>query len=126
MQVRNTFPLAAGPEKQRMAKLVPFIGEIWTLDPRTGTPRPRVGVRWRRNKLRLIRLVWSDTHGHARTKEVTIEAFLSVLVNGYNINVATTTLDASVLRDRRRSAAAGPRLRRGLQRRGRRERRDDR
>ena len=78
-----------------MAKLVPFIE-----DSDFGTPTRRAGARAERrgslkNKLRLIRLVWSDTHGHARTKEVTIPAFLSALTGGYNINVATTTLDAS-------------------------------
>ncbi|MBI3435609.1 MAG: glutamine synthetase, partial [Proteobacteria bacterium] len=37
----------------------------------------------------------ADTHGHARAKLVTVPAFLAALVDGYNINVATTTLDAS-------------------------------
>jgi glutamine synthetase len=42
-----------------------------------------------------VRLAWSDTHGYARAKAVTVPAFLGALANGYNINVATTTLDGS-------------------------------
>ena len=45
--------------------------------------------------LRLIRLAWVDTHGAVRAKEVTLPALRSALVDGYNINVATATLDAS-------------------------------
>ena len=95
MQVRNPFPLPAGPQEQRMAKHVPFIEKfgLWTPDQaRRARALKSLIVK---NKLKLIRLVWSDTHGHARTKELTIPAFLSALTNGYNINVATTTLDAS-------------------------------
>ncbi|MFP6713307.1 MAG: glutamine synthetase family protein [Rhodospirillales bacterium] len=45
--------------------------------------------------LSLIRLAWADPHGAVRTKEVTVPVFLDVLDNGYNINVATTTLDGA-------------------------------
>ncbi len=45
--------------------------------------------------LRLVRLVWADTHGHTRAKAVTVPVFLEALRSGYNINVATFTLDAS-------------------------------
>ena len=48
-----------------------------------------------REKLRLIRVAWADPHGAARAKALTVPAFLGALENGYNINVATTTLDAS-------------------------------
>ena len=48
-----------------------------------------------RDKLRFVRLVWSDSHGYARAKLLTVPAFLSALSNGYNINVATTTLDSA-------------------------------
>ena len=78
-----------------MKKAAPFIDRfgLWTADQaRRGRALQALAAR---HKLKLIRLVWSDTHGHARTKEVTIPAFLSALANGYNINVATTTLDAS-------------------------------
>jgi glutamine synthetase len=46
-------------------------------------------------KLRFVRLAWSDTHGYVRAKTLTVPAFLSALNAGYNIGVATTTLDAA-------------------------------
>src|SRR5579872_1481300 len=46
-------------------------------------------------KLRYVRLAWSDTHGYSRAKTLTVPAFLSALTSGYNINVATTTLDSA-------------------------------
>ena len=46
-------------------------------------------------KLRFVRLAWGDTHGYSRAKTLTVPAFLSALTNGYNIGVATTTLDSA-------------------------------
>ena len=46
-------------------------------------------------KLHFVRLAWGDTHGYSRAKTVTIPAFLSALSDGYNIGVATTTLDSA-------------------------------
>src|ERR1700731_4077728 len=46
-------------------------------------------------KLRYVRLAWSDTHGYVRAKTLTVPAFLSALAAGYNIGVATTTLDSA-------------------------------
>ncbi len=66
---------------------------LWTAEQKRRAAE--IKRRIQAEKIRLIRVVWSDTHGHARTKEVTVPAFLSALTNGYNINVATTTLDAS-------------------------------
>lgn len=43
----------------------------------------------------LIRLAWTDSHGASRAKAVTVPAFLGALEAGYNINVATTTLDSA-------------------------------
>ena len=43
-------------------------------------------------KLRYVRLAWSDTHGYARAKTLTVPAFLSALSGGYNVGVATTQL----------------------------------
>jgi glutamine synthetase len=51
--------------------------------------------RVQKDKLQLIRLAWSDPHGYARAKTVSPEVFLSALSGGYNINVATTTLDSA-------------------------------
>jgi glutamine synthetase len=47
------------------------------------------------DKLRYVRLAWSDTHGYARAKTLTVPAFLSALSGGYNVGVATTTLDST-------------------------------
>jgi glutamine synthetase len=46
-------------------------------------------------KLHFVRLAWGDTHGYSRAKMLTIPAFLSALSSGYNIGVATTTLDSA-------------------------------
>src|SRR6202140_4373563 len=46
-------------------------------------------------KLRFVRLAWSDSHGYVRAKTLTVPAFLSALTAGYNIGVATTTLDSA-------------------------------
>ena len=47
------------------------------------------------DNLRLVRLAWADPHGAARAKAVTAPAFIAALETGYNINVATTTLDSA-------------------------------
>jgi glutamine synthetase len=46
-------------------------------------------------KLHFVRLAWGDAHGYSRAKTLTIPAFLSALSDGYNIGVATTTLDSA-------------------------------
>src|ERR1700686_1785408 len=46
-------------------------------------------------KLRFVRLAWSDSHGYVRAKTLTVPAFLSALTAGYNVGVATTTLDST-------------------------------
>jgi glutamine synthetase len=47
------------------------------------------------DNLHLVRLAWADPHGAARAKAVTVPAFLAALEGGYNINVATATLDSA-------------------------------
>jgi len=54
-----------------------------------------LSARARSANLRLIRLVWADPHGASRAKAVSVPAFLESLRSGYNINVATTTLDSA-------------------------------
>jgi len=54
-----------------------------------------IGRRIDADELRYVRLAWGDTHGYARAKTLTIPAFLSALSSGYNIGVATTTLDSA-------------------------------
>src|SRR5262249_11998433 len=51
--------------------------------------------RLRKEDVRLVRLAWADTHGHSRAKAVSLPVFLEALTSGYNINVATTTLDSA-------------------------------
>lgn len=67
--------------------------DLWTPDQRRQSEQ--IKARIEKDKLKLFRVAWADPHGAARAKTVTLPAFLSALENGYNINVATTTLDAS-------------------------------
>jgi glutamine synthetase len=46
-------------------------------------------------KLELVRLAWADPHGASRAKALSVPVFLEALASGYNINVATTTLDSA-------------------------------
>jgi glutamine synthetase len=46
-------------------------------------------------KLELVRLAWADPHGASRAKTLSVPAFIDALSNGYNVNVATTTLDSA-------------------------------
>ena len=45
--------------------------------------------------LRYVRLAWGDAHGYSRAKTLTVPAFDAALSRGYNIGVATTTLDSA-------------------------------
>ena len=54
-----------------------------------------LGQQLKAENIRLIRLAWSDSHGSSRAKEVSVPVFLKSLTEGYNINVATFTLDAT-------------------------------
>ena len=45
--------------------------------------------------IKLVRVAWSDSHGHSRAKLIPTNIFLEALKNGYNTNVATFTLDGS-------------------------------
>src|SRR5437762_1104580 len=46
-------------------------------------------------RIELVRLAWADPHGASRAKAVSLPVFFDALDNGYNINVATTTLDSA-------------------------------
>jgi glutamine synthetase len=52
-------------------------------------------LRKRVESLDLVRLAWADPHGASRAKAVSPATFLEALSGGYNINVATTTLDSA-------------------------------
>src|SRR5258706_1147109 len=51
--------------------------------------------RLEREPLELVRVAWADPHGASRAKALSLPVFLDALENGYNINVATTTLDSA-------------------------------
>ena len=51
--------------------------------------------RLEREPIELVRVAWADPHGASRAKAVSLPVFLDTLENGYNINVATTTLDSA-------------------------------
>jgi glutamine synthetase len=48
-----------------------------------------------REPVEMVRLAWADPHGASRAKGVSLPVFLEALERGYNINVATTTLDSA-------------------------------
>src|SRR5437763_5935396 len=72
-----------------------FIHEhgLWTDEQRLRARELR--QRLEREPLELIRLAWADPHGASRAKAVSPVVFFDVLERGYNINVATTTLDSA-------------------------------
>ena len=72
-----------------------FIHEhgLWTDEQRARARELR--ARLEREPLELIRLAWADPHGASRAKAVSPVVFFDVLERGYNINVATTTLDSA-------------------------------
>ena len=51
--------------------------------------------RLQREPVDMVRLAWADPHGASRAKAVSLPVFLEALERGYNINVATTTLDSA-------------------------------
>src|SRR5438270_12041243 len=51
--------------------------------------------RLEREPVELIRLAWADPHGASRAKALSPAVFFDALERGYNINVATTTLDSA-------------------------------
>src|ERR1700755_530261 len=66
---------------------------LWTADQwrQAEELRQRLAI----ENLQFVRLAWADPHGASRAKAVTVPAFLAALTSGYNINVATTTLDSA-------------------------------
>ena len=66
---------------------------LWSHDQAEQAEELKANVR--SEKLQFVRLAWADPHGAARAKMLTVPAFLAALTTGYNINVATTTLDSA-------------------------------
>src|SRR5262245_23280610 len=79
----------------QVKKPLPFIARhgVWTDEQRRQADDLKRRVE--KDNLHLVRLVWADPHGAARAKAVTVPTFLAALETGYNINVATTTLDSA-------------------------------
>jgi glutamine synthetase len=67
--------------------------DLWTDDQKRRAEELRLFLE--KDKLRFVRVAWADPHGASRAKAVTVPAFLAALKSGYNINVATTTLDSA-------------------------------
>ena len=64
---------------------------LWSAEQRSAARELRRQV----ESLDLVRLAWADPHGASRAKSVSPAAFVEALAAGYNINVATTTLDSA-------------------------------
>jgi glutamine synthetase len=81
--------------KRPPSRAVGFIDKhgLWSSEQRRQAND--IGRRIAKDGIKLVRLAWADPHGASRAKVLTIATFLSALDNGYNINVATTTLDAA-------------------------------
>jgi glutamine synthetase len=66
---------------------------LWSDDQRRHAQE--IKLRLERDDIRLVRVAWADPHGASRAKALTVPAFVAALTSGYNINVATTTLDSA-------------------------------
>src|SRR5258705_2672525 len=66
---------------------------LWTDDQRRRAEELKLFLE--KDKLQFVRIAWADPHGASRAKAVTVPAFLAALTSGYNINVATATLDSA-------------------------------
>ncbi len=66
---------------------------LWSEDQRRQADD--IKRRLKADKFRYVRLAWGDTHGYSRAKTLTVPAFVAALHSGYNIGVATTTLDSA-------------------------------
>ena len=66
---------------------------LWTDDQKRRAEELKLFLE--KDKLQFVRIAWADPHGASRAKAVTVPAFLAALSAGYNINVATTTLDSA-------------------------------
>jgi glutamine synthetase len=66
---------------------------LWTDDQKRRVAELELFLK--KEKLHFVRIAWADPHGASRAKAVTVPAFLAALRSGYNINVATSTLDSA-------------------------------
>src|SRR5712671_126803 len=54
-----------------------------------------IKLRLDQGDIHFVRMAWADPHGASRAKAVAVPDFIAALSKGYNINVATTTLDSA-------------------------------
>src|SRR5712691_4238382 len=66
---------------------------LWTDDQRRQAEELKRRIE--KENLKLVRLAWADPHGYSRAKALTVPTFIAALISGYNIGVATTTLDSA-------------------------------
>ncbi len=87
--------------KRSSSRLAGFIARhgLWSDQQRRLAQEIR--RRLAKGDIKLIHVAWADPHGASPAKTVTVSAFLSTLESGYNINVATTTLDSAGSRTKR-------------------------
>ena len=84
--------VAAFEEEKRLPSFMDKHG-IWSEEDRRRAEELK--RRLAKEQVRLVRLAWADPHGASRAKMLSVPAFLGALEGGYNINVATTTLDSA-------------------------------
>src|SRR4249920_4107725 len=72
-----------------------FVEEHALRSDEQGAQARELTKRLEREPLELVRLAWADPHGASRAKAVSLPVFFDALERGYNINVATTTLDSA-------------------------------
>src|SRR5262249_14917071 len=91
----STVRVLPAPGMVQVTKPLGFIERhgLWSDEQRKQAEE--IKRRAEKENLRLIRLVWADPHGAARAKAVSLPAFNAALVDGYNINPATSTLDSA-------------------------------
>jgi glutamine synthetase len=92
----STLPISRGVAwNVQVTKSLGFIARhgLWTDEQRRQAAE--LERRIENDNLHLVRLAWADPHGAARAKAVTPAVFINALTTGYNINVATTTLDSA-------------------------------
>ena len=104
---RRRKPFRARPASSRLSPYAPSCPEhqlsqpaefierhgLWTHEE--ARQAEELKRRVEQDNLQLVRLAWADPHGASRAKAVTVPAFIAALDGGYNINVATTTLDSA-------------------------------
>jgi glutamine synthetase len=66
---------------------------LWSDDQRRHAEELKYRIE--KDDIQLIRVVWADPHGASRAKALTVPAFAAALKSGFNINVATATLDSA-------------------------------